>query len=106
MHPIRKDRSKRLFVTVKQTGGSGTRNVLQEQHGVALEQQGKATVLALKRRAHLHGAVFVAENTGTLAVDMDPLAAVILLTFCQSSRPFVITLDDYTISTSSGVEPF
>ena len=30
MHPIRKDSGERLFVTAKQTGGSGTRNVLQE----------------------------------------------------------------------------
>jgi len=30
MHPIRKDSGKRLFVTAKQTRGSGTGNVLQE----------------------------------------------------------------------------
>lgn len=36
---------------------------------------------------------------------MDPLDAVILRASCQKSRPFVITLDDYTISTTSGVEP-
>ncbi|EKY01377.1 hypothetical protein HMPREF9163_00303 [Selenomonas sp. oral taxon 138 str. F0429] len=70
MHPIRKDSGKRLFVTAKQTRGSGTGNVLQEQHGVAFEQQGKATVLARKRRIDLHSAAFVAENTGTLAVDI------------------------------------
>ena len=37
---------------------------------------------------------------------MDPLDAVTLRASCQNSRPFVITLDDYTISTTSGVEPF
>ena len=35
---------------------------------------------------------------------MEPLDAVILRASCQNSRPFVITLDDYTISTTSGVE--
>ena len=30
---------------------------------------------------------------------------VFLRASCQNSRPFVITLDDYTISTTSGVEP-
>ena len=76
MHPIRKDSGERLFVTVKQTGGSGTGNVLQEQHGVAFEQQGKATVLALKRRAHLHGVTFVTENTWSLAVGMSTTSGV------------------------------
>ena len=36
---------------------------------------------------------------------MDPLAAVILRASCQNSRPFFITIVDYSISTTSGVEP-
>ena len=36
---------------------------------------------------------------------MEPLAAVILRASCQNSRPFFITIVDYTISTTSGVEP-
>ena len=37
---------------------------------------------------------------------MDPLDAVILLTSCQNSRLFFITIDDYTISTTSEIEPY
>ena len=53
---------------------------MQQEHGIALEQQGKAAVLALKRCVDLHGTAFFAQNTGAYAVDIAEIKQAVRMT--------------------------